>query len=224
MKQKVLVLVTVFLCITGSLFAQRYDADLNLFLGLPQGDFDENVDRISVGINGSAAFPIPGTFVQLGMELGAMTFGTDSRKERFSSTIPITVRVDTDYNIVNGHLFMRFESHGNIRPYLDVLYGFNYLFTETHVRDRDDFDDIASDTNYDDWAVSYGAGGGIKFKVYESAGTAVLINLKARYLKGGEATYLKPGSAELRNGDLYFDQETSTTDLLSIHVGAAFKF
>ena len=92
------------------------------------------------------------------------------------------------------------------RPYLDGLIGMHYFFTETQVRDEDDFveEPIASTTNQSDIAFSYGAGGGVMFLVHQkregSKSTEVLIDFRVRYLLGGEATYLKEGSITRQNG------------------------
>jgi len=52
-----------------------------------------------------------------------------------------------------------------------------------------------------------------------------MINLKARYLFGAEASYLQPGSIDTdRGGNLIFDESVSGTDLLTIHLGMTYKF
>jgi hypothetical protein len=107
---------------------------------------------------------------------------------------------------------------------VDGLIGLQYLFTRSKVSDSDDFDEIASNTNFDDTAFSYGLGGGIKFRVYNTSTKQAFINLKARYLLGGEANYLQPGSIDITNSVLTFDDSKSKTDLLTLHLGVAFKF
>jgi hypothetical protein len=218
-------LFTVLLFLPALIFAQG-DADINLFVGSPQGDFQDNLDRTAIGINGSIAFAAPSSPIQLGIEMGIMTYGSDSRRESFNPNIPeVQVRVETSYDILTGHFFLRYEVPAPIvRPYIDGLIGFNYLFTETKIQDSQDYDEIASDTNFDDWAFSYGFGPGIKFKVYDSPVNRVYINLKTRYLFGSEASYLQPGSIEVNNGRLTFNESTSKTDMLTIHLGATFKF
>jgi len=87
----------------------------------------------------------------MGADPGIMIYGKDLRTENFNPNIP-EVRVDvvTGYNIFTGHAFLRFEMPAaSLRPYPDGLIGFNYLFAQTDVRDRDDqCDDIASETNF----------------------------------------------------------------------------
>lgn len=206
--------------------AQVNDADINLFFGVPQGEFQDNLDAVAVGINGSVAFAIPSSPISLGLELGIMTYGTDSREESFNPNIPeVTIEVNTMYDIFTAHTFIRYETQsGIVRPYLDGLVGFNYLFTESKIQDQDDYQTIASDTNFDDTAFSYGVGGGLKFRVAQTETNQFLINIKGRYLMGSEADYLQEGSLEVVNGELFFNESTSKTDILTIHVGLSVKF
>lgn len=207
--------------------AQFNEADINILLGSPQGDFGDNLDKTAVGINGSIAYAIPESPIQVGVELGIMIYGEDRRSENFNPNIP-EVRVDvvTDYDIFTGHFFLRYEVPNDVvRPYIDGLVGFNYLFAKTEIRDRGgQFDEIASETNFDDTAFSYGVGGGVKFKVFATPKNETYINLKGRYLFGSEADYLQPGSISVNNGVLTFDESTSETNLLTLHLGIAFKF
>lgn len=206
--------------------AQVNDADINLFFGIPQGEFQENLDATAIGINGSVAFAIPSSPLSLGLELGIMTYGTDSRDESFNPNIPeVTVEVNTMYDIFTAHTFIRYEARsGVMRPYIDGLVGLNYLFTETNIQDQNNYQTIASDTNFDDTAFSYGVGGGLKFRVAQTETNQYLINLKGRYLLGSEADYLQEGSLEVVEGQLFFDESTSKTDILTIHVGLSVKF
>lgn len=223
---KKLYLLALISLVTVTASAQMNDFDITLFLGSPQGDFRDNLDRTAVGINGSAAFAFPSTPIQIGAELGIMTYGNDSRRESFNPNIPeVQVRVETSYDIFTAHAFLRYEAPtGFIRPYVDGLIGLNYLFTQTKIRDRQDFDEIASDTNFDDTAFSYGIGGGLKFRVADTGTNQYMINLKTRYLIGAEAAYLQPGSLSVENGSLVFDESNSETTLLTIHLGLTVKF
>lgn len=220
------IITIAFLTLIPVLGYAQADADINIFVGAPQGDFQDNLDRTAIGINGSIAFAPPASPIQLGVEMGIMTYGNDTRRESFNPNIPeVQVRVETDYDIFTGHLFLRYEAPVPIvRPYIDGLVGFNYLFTQTKIQDSQDYDEIASDTNFDDFAFSYGLGAGVKFKVFESPVNKIYINLKTRYLKGSEASYLQPGSIEVNNGQLVFDESTSDTDMFTLHLGASFKF
>ena len=126
---KKLLLLISFIAAPMVSMGQMGDADINIFLGDPQGDFQDNLDRIAIGINGSVAFAVPTSPIQLGVEMGIMTYGSDTRRENFNPNIPeVTVRVETSYDILTGHFFLRYETPTpTVRPYIDGLIGFNYF-------------------------------------------------------------------------------------------------
>lgn len=196
-------------------------------IALPQGEFDENVENNGFGFTGQALFTVPGSPVSIGGSFGGVIYGSETRREPFSTTIPdVTVDVETNNYILIGHLVLRIQPPaGPFRPYAEGVIGFHYLFTQTTIESREE--DIASDTNFDDGVFSYGGGGGIMFMVYEG-GTGkpvnIYIDLGARYLRGGEARYLKEGSIRREDGRVLYDIEESKTDLLAIHIGATVQF
>lgn len=212
----------------------NFQGGLNLLLGFPQGEFDDNVEEDGAGIAGEFLYSPSSSPFAIGFSLGYLNYGRESRREPFSSTIPdVTVEVVTTNNIMLGHLLLRAQyKKGIFQPYVDGLIGFNYLFTETEIKDIDDpeFAGIASSTNLDDGVFSYGSGGGMMVKLYtgkrgEQGKTwSILIDLKMRYLAGGEAEYLKKGSIRRDEGEVVYDISKSKTDLLVAHIGIAVSF
>ncbi len=132
-------------------------------------------------------------------------------------------------NIVNFHiLFQLAFPTGVIRPYAEGLFGGSYIFTETSIKSKG-VDEVASSTNFDDFAWSYGAGGGFLIQVFSSDDpeekvSSVFIDLKARYLYGSEAEYLKEGSVLIENGKVIYNTSKSKTDLLTANIGAVVYF
>ncbi len=206
-------------------------------LGFPQGEFSDNVDNIGFGLGGFfGVAPSSGPII-VGAEFGFLIYGNESRKEPFSTTIPdVTVDVETSNNIVLGHLFLRLQSPvGKVRPYVEGLVGFNYLFTRTTIKNESLTDDeIASSTNFDDVTMSYGTGGGVMIRVYDGRNKrraegrkqidGVLIDFRIRYFSGGEAEYLKEGSIRRPNSQVEYDVEKSRTDLLTFQLGVVLSF
>jgi hypothetical protein len=116
---------------------------------------------------------------------------------------------------------------GIVRPYAEFLFGGSYLFTETSINSQGSGEEVASSNNFDDFAWSYGGGGGFLIKVSEGDGEElgeVFIDLKARYLLGTEAEYLKEGSVIIQNGRAIYDISKSKTDLLTAHIGVVAFF
>ena len=226
MFKKLLPLLTLIYC--GSTFAQS--GGLNFTLAFPQGEFKDNVDRL--GFGGSLQFlffdPKPGMPVSFGLNVGYINYGSESRQEQFSYKIPdVFVDVDRTNNLVNFHLLFQIISPtGTFRPYAEGLFGGSYIFTETSIKSRD-YDEVASSTNFDDFAWSYGAGGGLIILLTENVGDevgSIFLDLKARYLFGSEAEYLKEGSVSVQGGRVAYEVSKSKTDLLQIHLGVVAYF
>ncbi len=209
----------------------------NLTIGLPQGEFGDNVDNVGIGGTGFFAFNFPQSPLAVGASIGFMIYGSETRQEPW--ILPVYVDVTTTNSILMGHFFLRLQPpRGRILPYFDGLAGFNYLWTDTSIKDEDEpgGEEIASSRQLSDVTFSYGVGGGLMFRVYQAPErkgigrqlASVYIDLGLRYLKGGEAEYLREGDIEIvpREGDdeVIYHINKSTTDILTIHLGASFAF
>lgn len=213
----------LFFCLTAAnLFSQS--VGLNFTLAFPMGEFKENVDRVGFGIAGQFLFiiPKPGQPFGIGLNAGFINYGNETRREPFSYTIPdVFVDVERSNNLVNFHLLFQIAPYkGRIRPYLEGLFGGSYLFTETSIKSQD-YSEVASSTNLEDFAWSYGGGAGIMIQITNEneQGTSIFLDIKGRYLMGTEAEYLKEGSIEIIGSQVYYDITRSKTDLLSAHLG-----
>jgi hypothetical protein len=217
-----------FLLSTNDVFAQRGEviAGGNLSIGLPQGPFQDQLDEIGFGLNGIVGYALPGAPLMIGLDLGYHIFGMERRTEPLSTTIPdLRVDVENSYNMFTTLLLVRTTGRARVfRPYVDAMVGFNYLFTQTTVRSRSTQEEFASDTNFDDFAFTYGGGAGMQYRVYRQRGTNVYLNIQSKYIIGGKADYLKPGSIQRENGQVKYDVSTSRTDMLYFQIGVVAAF
>jgi hypothetical protein len=218
----------VFIFLPGqSAQAQEGEFAVNFQLGLPQGPFQDQLDEIGFGIQGMAGYHIPFTPVMLGLDAGFLSFATDRRSEPLSPTIPdVRVNVENSYNMAHFHFVSRISGRNYyFRPYVEGLVGFNYLYTQSTVRSRGSQQEVFTDTNFDDFAFSYGIGAGMRFLVWDGSAVGqgrVYINTHVRYVIGGEAEYILPGSLTTSNGSVNFETSSSRTDLLSFGLGVSF--
>jgi hypothetical protein len=162
-----------------------------------------------------------------------MIYGSEQRREPLSPTIPeTTVNVGTSNRILASHLLLRVQPCcGNVRPYLDGLVGVNYLYTRTSVKGHWSLEPIAASTIQDDWAPSYGAGGGVQILVYrerpqrrKDRPVHILLDAKLRYLRGSPADYLTQGSIRQEGGQSVYYISKSRTDMLLVQSGITFRF
>jgi hypothetical protein len=230
MSKRILYLIIFFTFIgLNKSFAQA--GGLNFMLGFPAGEFKDNVKRTGFGLSGHFLFLAPAQDrpFGIGLNVGYLNYGQETRREPFSLTIPdVTVDVERSNNIVNFHvLFQLGFPTGSVRPYVEGLFGGSYIFTETTVRSRGT-EEVASSNNFDDFAWSYGGGGGFLILLYtgEEGGDfgSLFLDIKARYLFGSEAEYLKEGSVIINNGQVTYQVSKSKVDLITAHIGVVAYF
>ncbi len=227
--KKIIFTFLVSFSIGSTLFAQS--AGINLNLALPQGEFKEKVENAGFGLSGNINFiaPQPKSPFGFGLNLGYIIYGSESRTEPLSTTIPdVFVNIDRTNSLLNFHiLFTLGLPKGRVRPYFEGLFGGSYIYTTTSVKSQGTGEEFASSTNFDDWAWSYGAGGGLNILLSgdpNSDQNTIYLDLKGRYLFGSEAEYLKQGSVKIVNGQVSYDVSRSKTDLLTIHAGIVIYF
>jgi hypothetical protein len=224
--------ILALVCLTTTpLQAQKFQGGLDFMVGVPKGAFKQNLQRNGYGASGHIGFAPEQNPFLVGIEVGYLNYGSESRREPFSTTIPdVTVDVNTTNNFLAMHFTLRIQPNiGNFRPYIDGLIGGNYLFTTTKIENTNNLSqEVASSTNVSDWAFSYGGGGGILIRVYsrEEGGKnqEFLLDLGVRYIVGGELQYLKEGSIRRENGRVTYDILQSRTDLMGFLIGVAFRF
>jgi hypothetical protein len=231
MRRFAIVVLLVSLFLTCSLPAQNFQGGLGFIVGAPQGEFKDNLDATGFGITGHIGYSPKTQPVMIGVEFGYMNYGSETRTEPFSTTIPdVFVNVTTTNNLVLTHLFLRAQpAKGAIRPYLEGLVGVSYFFTETKIENKNHGgEEIASNTNQDDATLSGGGGLGAMVQVYskdkDNRKIEVLLDFRTRYLLGGEAEYLKKGSIRRESNRVVYDINKSKTNLLTFQFGVAVRF
>lgn len=237
------VLIFAFLIFYSSLIkaqdhnsVSQFGAAINFYTGFPQNEFRENIKRNGYGLNlegyWKPAVKLP---FSIGLNIGVLNYGSVTRKEPFSYTIPdVYVNVTNQNNIINYHIVAQLDHRfGILKPYLQLLLGGSYIYTQTKIENQSNQQEIASSTNFEDYAFSTGVGAGMMFRVSKGKPTEtgektfneLFINLKVSYLFGSNAKYLKEGSIRSAGGgQINYDVLESKTDLFGLHLGVVFTF
>jgi len=224
--QKILILLVVIGLFVPSMAQNQFNVGLNFMTAFPQDEFKDNVDQVGFGGSLDFVYRLSESPLGVGAYIAYLVYGSETRREPFSLTIPdVVVDVTTTNSIILGHLLFRVQpGRGSVQPYVDGMLGFTLLSTDTRIEDVDDDDEIASSNNMRDTAFSYGFGGGLKVRVHEfdmgdnefeeKMGT-LFIDIGVRYIRGGEAEYRKEGSQEVKRSD---------TPLVTGHLGVSMAF
>ncbi len=211
----------------------RFQASLNFLMGYPQSGFRDNVDRTFYGLSGEFFYRLPRSPLSVGISLEYLNYGSETRTGPLSFDFPeFWIDVTTRNSIFSTAAILRLSPAGGpFCPYVEGLVGFNYLFTYSSIREDDTWsEDIASTTNFDDWALTYGVGAGAVIRALDVRSQegrsrfSLYLDIGLRYLKGGTAEYLQEGAILRDRGYITYFPSTSTTDLLKTRFGIAFRF
>lgn len=192
---------------------------------IPLGEFKDNIKNNGYGVGGHFLVRLKQSPILVGLDLGGVTYGSETRKERLLPDVPeVRVNVSTRNNIFMTHFVARAQPRdGAVRPYFDGLIGFKYLFTSTSI--DIDSENGASETNLSDLTFSYGFGSGIQVRLdHGGKRPHILLDAQVRYLRGSRAEYLREGSIRRENGAVFFDVLRSRTDVVTAQVGITFQF
>ncbi|NNE71993.1 MAG: outer membrane beta-barrel protein [Rhodothermales bacterium] len=205
---------------------------IDLALAVPQGAFDQNMGQTGFGLNFHVGHHLGKSPVMIGLDIGAHTYGSERRREPLSMTIPdISARVETTNNLAQFHGMIRLQPiSGQVRPYVDALYGFKYLWTRTSLMEDYYDEELVGSTNQDDFTRSYGVGAGVDFRVWngpmgeDERPGSVYLTLGARYLLSGEAEYLREGDIHRDLGTVDFQTTRSRVDIVQPRFGVTVTF
>jgi hypothetical protein len=202
--------------------SSRNYLDLAFTMGFPLEGFDKTSTSLPAGFtmnflhqpNKQSPFAFGGGFTFL--NAGHKTIDKTLTANITSGTtlidqlnIPLEFRINNQ--ILNLHGMVRLQGTGStFIPYLDLLGGFNYLWTCTALYDESDQNYFQSNNNNDnnriyrktqasDICWSGGAGMGIIARLND----AVLLNIGASYMLGGKADYFD--KQQIANWDIQLD-------------------
>ncbi|MBV6645440.1 MAG: hypothetical protein KI790_08315, partial [Cyclobacteriaceae bacterium] len=181
MKKLIYLVLPMIVC--GELSAQQLGFQINV--GVPHDEFKEKTDAVGVGGKINLLFPIaPDNPISIGGDLNYIIYGFNSQREDLRAeirsgntiieTIEIPLRIENTNSILGFHGMMRVDPFdGPVRPYLQGLFGFRYISTNTKIIDRswnnrwssEDDNVIVRRTNLEDFTFSYGFGGGLMFQI-----------------------------------------------------------
>ncbi|HSB11621.1 MAG TPA: outer membrane beta-barrel protein [Blastocatellia bacterium] len=220
----------MFLLLSGNISsarAQGFQLGIDFTTVIPKGEFSQNITNNGYGIGGQFLVGVSRLPISVGFDGAFTTYGSEEHKEPISTTIPeLRVKVRTNNNIALMHVLVRaMPRRGAVRPYLDGLVGFKYLFTDTTILNDANDEELASTKNLSDTTSSYGVGGGVQVRLggFGRRGD-ICLDGRVRYLAGGHADYLKKGSIRREDSNVFFDVLSSRTNVLTVQAGITFRF
>jgi hypothetical protein len=198
----------------------------------PLGEFKTNIVHPGGGLDISLGRRLGSSALMAGFDLCWVIYGLRTSDEFLSGSIPLQVEVQTTNNILQGLFYLKYlPGRGRLRPYVEAVAGLSYLFTDTSIYSESNSNEIASDVNFSDTAFTAGAGAGIQIRLGKGSGGRStrtngewLLDVKARYMFGGTAKYLREGSIIYEDGQYTYLYNRSRTDFLSVQIGLSANF
>ena len=204
-------------------YAQTFGG--SFMLGYPQGEFRSNVNQMGYGVSleGTLWAPSKERPFTIGLHAGYLVYGEVSERRAWSDFPGIYLNLNRTNSMANLHLLLKVSPFfGTVRPYAEGLFGGNYIFTTSTVRNENGNQEVASSTNFDDFTWSYGGSAGILFKIADNLEnvSALYLDVKGQYLFGTEAEYLTEESIFVNSlGKTIFQPRKSKTDFFTFQIG-----
>ncbi len=244
---------TLLAALAAALALVSAPASAQLYLGLqaeggiPQDEFQDGLDDVGFGLAGQVLYGVGP--VAVGVEGGVLTYGEQGRPldARIDGQSAFLGEVTSAQRVGHLHAVLRLQlPDGPVRPYVDGLVGFNRLYAETRFEQAvvlvdDGFFDAdlgdgavdrsltTTSVTMDDYALSYGAGGGLLLRLAHGRDDgrpfAAFLDLGVRYLIGETATYVVDPTVRLGNPARgVAELVRSETDLLRPQLGLVIQF
>lgn len=220
-------LLALTLLLPGAAAAQEgggFAFPINLQLGIPQGEFAENVN-LAGGFGLGGMWGLSEWFALRG-GLDFQWYGYDRRRVPLGGGALglINVDVTTTNTIVGGLIGAQLGMPGNgIRPYAGGAIGFSNFSTVSQVSGSNSDDTpFASSTNESDNAFAKHAFAGLYIPVGKGGSS---FDIGARYTWNGESVrYLTPGDiTEDANGNIILSPNNTRADLLTVVIGLTIR-
>lgn len=204
--------------------AQGFSAPINLQLGIPQGEFAENVNLAGgFGLGGIYAF---NGWIGIRGQFDLQVYGSERRRVPLGGGALglINVDVTTTNAIVGGALGLQLGVPGeSVRPYVGGMIGFSSFTTASQVSGTNSQDEpFASSTNAVDNTLAKIVYGGIYIPF--GAGRSSF-DIGVRHTWNGESVrYLTPGDiTENGAGDVVISPNNTRADLLTFTIGVTVR-
>jgi hypothetical protein len=201
----------------------------------PTGAFNQHVSQEGLGAAAYYARRLGRSPLMLGLEVSYAEYGHVYREEFAADSPDGVVDVNTSNNLSQAVVLLRLQPRrGRIMTFLEALAGASYFWTRTTVGEsepEEDLSPLAADNDFEDIAWSAGVGAGLSVQLMKSEKadptfprSGLFLELKVRYMAGGQAEYLKKGSIVVVGGEYTFTPERSATSHVTVQLGLSFLY
>jgi hypothetical protein len=223
MKTNLTILTTLFLLISVQYLSAQPSVSFYFTTAIPTNNYQQFDDDLGYGGNLEIFFISPSKQKPLGMGISLSYFGQGLYFYEDPCNCETYLSNNMANNFANAHLvFQLAPTGGTVRPYLETLFGGSYIFSNSQIFTPDY---IPVSLYIDDWAWSYGIGGGFKFLLgADDDSGSLYLDLKGRYLMSSDVSILDRNSIRYANNSFYYTVNETQLNFVAVQIGVIFYF
>ena len=223
MKTNLTILTTLFFLISVQYLSAQPSLSFYFTTAIPVNDYQQFDDELGYGGNLELFFISPSKQKPIGMGISLSYFGQGLYFYEDPCDCETYLGDNRANNFTNLHLvFQVAPAGGTVKPYLETLFGGSYVFSNSQITTLN-----YSSVNLfiDDWAWSYGVGGGFKFLLgADDNGGSLYLDLKGRYLMSSDVSLLDRNSIRYANDKFYYSVNETQLNFVAVQIGVVLYF
>lgn len=224
MKSYLKILTLLLLFISAKYLIAQPSASLYFTTAFPINDYQLFDDEVGYGGNLEFLFITPSKTKPMGMGISFSYFTQGLFFATDSYTGETILSDNKANNFSNLHLiFQLAPTGGTVRPYIETFFGGSYVYSYSQIFT---LDYVPVSLFIDDWAWSYGVGGGFKFLIGadDDGDGSLYIDLKGRYLMSSDVSVLDRKSIRYANNSFYYSVNETQINFVAVQIGLLFYF
>jgi len=223
MKSYLKILTLSLLFISTNYLNAQPSASIYFTTAFPINDYRLFDDEVGYGANLEYLFITPSKAKPMGMGISFSYFTQGLFFATDSYTGETILSDNKANNFSNLHLiFQLAPTGGTVRPYVETFFGGSYIYSCSQIFT---LDYVPVSLFIDDWAWSYGVGGGFKLLIgSDEEDGSLYLDLKGRYMMSSDVSLLDRNSIRYANNRFYYTVNETQLEYVSVQVGLVFSF
>lgn len=223
MKTNFTILTTVLLLLIANYLSAQPSASFYFTTAFPINDYQLFDDEVGYGGNLEFLFITPAKAKPMGMGISFSYFTQGLFFATDSYTGETILSDNKANNFSNLHLiFQLAPTGGTVRPYIETFFGGSYIYSSSQIFT---LDYVPVSLFIDDWAWSYGVGGGFKLLIgSDEEDGSLYLDLKGRYMMSSDVSLLDRNSIRYANNSFYYSLNETQINFVSVQIGLVFYF
>ena len=224
MKSHFTILTSLLLLLSAEYLEAQPSASFYFTTAFPVNDYQNYDNEFGYGGNLEFFFISPSKEKPIGMGVSLGYLGQGLYFYEDPCNCETYVGNNRANNFINLNMILQVApTGGTVRPYLETLFGGSYIYSNTEI--------ITLNYNsvnlyVDDWAWTYGVGGGFKFLLGadDNGGGSMYLDLKGRYLMSSNVYLLDRNSIRYANNRFYYEVSKTQINFVAFQIGVVFYF